>query len=66
MIRPLFLNRRLYEMDRFEQNVYLYKRIASAKPTINTNIYIHNYEKDFCRVSPKKKCISINYIISYI
>jgi hypothetical protein len=55
MIRPLFLNRRLYEMDRIGQNTYLYKRLNSAKPAINTNIYNGSYEKDF---PPKIKCIS--------
>jgi len=66
MIRPLFLNRRLYEMDKSQQNKYLSKRLNTAKPAIKTNIYNLNSEIYFNRGSPKIKGISINNIISFI
>ena len=59
MKRPLFLNRRLYEMDKFQQNLYLYNKINSAKPAINTNIYNFKSQKDIFRGSPKIKRIFI-------
>lgn len=34
MKRQLFLNRRLYELDLFEQNKYLGERINTIKPAI--------------------------------
>ena len=59
MKRPLFLNRRLFEMDRFQQNVYLYNKLNSAKPAINTNICYFNSQKDLLRGSSKIKRIFI-------
>jgi hypothetical protein len=59
MKRPLFLNRRLFEMDKFHQNVYLYNKLNSAKPAINTNICYFNSQKDLLRGSPKIKRIFI-------
>jgi hypothetical protein len=59
MKRPLFLNRRLYEMDKFQQNLYLYNKINSAKPQINTNINFFNSQKDLIRGLPKLKRIFI-------
>ena len=59
MKKPLFLNRRLYEIDKFNQNVYLYNKLNSVKPAINTNIYYFNSQKELVRGSPKIKRIFI-------
>ena len=66
MKRPIFLNKRLFELDKLKQNLYLYDKINMAKPAINTNINNYNSEKDLLRGSPKIKRIFINYIISFI
>ena len=66
MKKPLFLNRRLYEVEKFEQNIYLHNKLNSVKSTINANVFSFNSEKDLLRGSPKIKSIFKNYIISFI
>lgn len=48
MKRPLYLNRRLYELDLIEQNKYLGGKINTIKPLINTKAKsISNYNYYF-------------------
>ena len=66
MIKPLIFNRKLFELERFQQNIYLSNRLNSAKPVINTNIFNPNSRNDFFRGSPKINSIFNNYITSFI
>jgi hypothetical protein len=47
MKRQLYLNRRLYELDLFEQNKYLGERINTIKPAIYNKSSSLDYKNYF-------------------
>ena len=59
MKKPLFINRTLHEFDIFQQNIYLHNKLNSTRPSINTNNYTFNSERNWPRGLSKKKRIFI-------
>ena len=66
MKRQLCLNRKLYELELFEQNKYLGDKINSIKSIINTNITnssLRNYPSPY--LSKRKSIQLLIYNIKY-
>ncbi len=55
MKRQLCLNRRLYEIDLLEQNIYLGNKINTIKSSINTNIHNLKYINDLSKSCSKRQ-----------
>ena len=55
MKRQLCLNRRLYEIDLLEQNIYLGNKINTIKPSINKNIKNLKYINDLSKSCSKRQ-----------
>ena len=55
MKRPLYNNKRLYELDLLEQNKYLGQKINSIKPFINTKPISIDYKYYFSNNNMTKR-----------
>ena len=54
MKKPLFLNRRLYELELLEQNKYLGEKINKTKPVIITKAPSQDYKHFFSNTNSSK------------